>query len=66
MFRNNFNPSKTNCLNNSTILTRHCNQTDKLTPNAPVNNMPLNHSEKFISHQIDEVSFLRKQIKSED
>ena len=41
-------------------------QNDVLTPDAPITNTPLTHSEVFINHLLDQVSFLREQIKSKD
>ena len=38
----------------------------ELTPNAPITKTPLSQSEKFINHLLDQVSFLREQIKSKD
>ena len=39
---------------------------DVLTPDAPITNTPLTHSDVFINHLLDQVSFLREQIKSKD
>ena len=41
-------------------------KSDVLTPDAPITNMELNHSRKFIKHLLDQVSFLREQTKSKD
>ena len=37
-----------------------------LTPDTPITNTPLTHSDVFINHLLDQVSFLREQIKSKD
>ena len=39
---------------------------DVLTPDAPITNTPLTHSDVFINHLLDQVSFLREEIKSKD
>ena len=39
---------------------------DVLTPDAPITNMPLTQSDVFINHLLDQVSFLKEQIKSKD
>ena len=36
------------------------------TPDASITNMPWIHSELFINHLLDQLSFLREQIKSKD
>ena len=41
-------------------------QNDVLTPDAPITNTPLTRSDVFINHLLDQVSFLREQIKSKD
>ena len=41
-------------------------KSDALIPDAPIPYIPLSHSEKFINHLLDQVSFLRKQIRSKD
>ena len=64
-----FNPLKTNWLKNLTALHRHylqkkkSLQSDALIPDEPTTNTPLSHRDKCINHLLDEVSFLRKQIK---
>ena len=39
---------------------------DVLTPDAPITNTPLSHSEKFINHLLDQVSLLREKMKAKD
>lgn len=39
-------------------------KSDLLTPGAPITNAHLNHSEIFINHLLDQLSFLKEQIKS--
>ena len=41
-------------------------QSDALIPDETTTNTPLSHREKCINHLLDEVSFLRKQIKFKD
>ena len=41
-------------------------KSDVLTPDAPITNTPLIDSEVFINHLLDQVSFLREQIKFKD
>ena len=39
-------------------------KSDVLTPDAPITNTPLIHSDGFINHLLDQVAFLREQIES--
>ena len=39
---------------------------DVLTPDAPITNTPLTSSDVFINHLLDQISFLREQMKSKD
>ena len=41
-------------------------KSDLPAPDAPITNMPWIHSEVFINHLLDQLSFLREQIKSKD
>lgn len=52
------------CLTQAFLAKLNSLKSDLLTLGAPITNVHLNHSEIFINHLLDQLSFLKEQIKS--